>query len=83
MEIFDFSNAEYSNRNGSYGGAAGDKDGILINRKYVLPGHINKKSAVKSLYQSGRLRGTMRLYGNGMMSKDCQESHETLQESRR
>ena len=31
MEIFDFSNAEYSNRNGSYGGAAGDKDGILIN----------------------------------------------------
>lgn len=28
MEIFDFSNAEYSNRNGSYGGAAGDKDGI-------------------------------------------------------
>ena len=38
---------------------------------------------VKSLYQSGRLRGTMRLYGNGMMSKDCQESHETLQESRR
>ena len=31
MEIFDFSNAEYSNRNGSYGGAAGDKDGIVIN----------------------------------------------------
>ena len=31
MEIFDFSIAEYSNRNGSYGGAAGDKDGILIN----------------------------------------------------
>ena len=31
MEIFDFSNAEYSNRNGSYGGTAGDKDGILIN----------------------------------------------------
>ena len=31
MEIFDFSDAEYSNRNGSYGGAAGDKDGIIIN----------------------------------------------------
>ena len=31
MEIFDFSECEYSNRNGSYGGAAGDKDGILIN----------------------------------------------------
>ena len=30
MEIFDFSNAEYSNRNGSYGGAAGDKDGIRL-----------------------------------------------------
>ena len=31
MEIYDFSECEYSNRNGSYGGAAGDKDGILIN----------------------------------------------------
>ena len=31
MEILDLSNAEYSNRNGSYGGAAGDKDGIIIN----------------------------------------------------
>jgi hypothetical protein len=31
MKIFDFSECEYSNRNGSYGGAAGDKDGILIN----------------------------------------------------
>ena len=31
MEIFDFSECEYSNRNGSYGGAAGDKDGIIIN----------------------------------------------------
>ena len=31
MEIFDLSNSEYSNRNGSYGGAAGDKDGIVIN----------------------------------------------------
>lgn len=31
MEIFDFSECKYSNRNGSYGGAAGDKDGILIN----------------------------------------------------
>lgn len=31
MKFFDFSNAEYSNRNGSYGGAAGEKDGILIN----------------------------------------------------
>lgn len=30
MEIYDFSNCEYSNRNGSYGGAAGDKDGIII-----------------------------------------------------
>jgi len=31
MEIFDFSECDYSNRNGSYGGAAGDKDGIIIN----------------------------------------------------
>lgn len=30
MEIYDFSNSEYSNRNGFYGGAAGDKDGIVI-----------------------------------------------------
>ena len=33
MEILDFSNAEYSNRNGSYGGAAGDKDGIIIDNE--------------------------------------------------
>lgn len=31
MEIYDFTECEYSNRNGSYGGAAGDKDGIIIN----------------------------------------------------
>ncbi len=31
MEIYDFSNCEYSNRNGYYGGAAGDKDGIIFN----------------------------------------------------
>lgn len=30
MEIFDFSDSEYSNRNGAYGGSAGDKDGIII-----------------------------------------------------
>jgi hypothetical protein len=30
MEIYDFSNAPYSNRNGSYGGVAGDKDGIIF-----------------------------------------------------
>ena len=30
MEILDLSNADYSNRNGSYGGRAGDKDGIVI-----------------------------------------------------
>lgn len=30
MEIYDFSECEYSNRNGSYGGAAGDKDGIIF-----------------------------------------------------
>ena len=31
MDILDFSNNEYSKRNGFYGGAAGDKDGIVIN----------------------------------------------------
>ena len=30
MEIFDFSDSEYSNRNRAYGGSAGDKDGIII-----------------------------------------------------
>ena len=30
MRIYDLTNCPYSNRNGSYGGAAGDKDGILI-----------------------------------------------------
>ena len=31
MKIYDFSDCEYSNRNGYYGGAAGDKDGIIFN----------------------------------------------------
>lgn len=31
MKIVDFSNSKYSNRNGFYGGAAGDKDGIIYN----------------------------------------------------
>ena len=30
MVIYDLTKCPYSNRNGSYGGAAGDKDGILI-----------------------------------------------------
>lgn len=30
MEIYDFSECQYSNRNGSYGGLAGDKDGIVF-----------------------------------------------------
>ncbi|MCI2110940.1 MAG: hypothetical protein LKK13_01195 [Bacilli bacterium] len=30
MDILDFSENKYSNRNGSYGGVAGDKDGVLI-----------------------------------------------------
>jgi hypothetical protein len=33
MEILDFSSLPYSNRNGSYGGVAGDKDGVLIEGK--------------------------------------------------
>ena len=33
MEIFDFSNAKKRKKNGSYGEAAGDKDGIVINGK--------------------------------------------------
>ena len=31
MQIIDFSNCEFNNRHGRYGGAAGDKDGILYN----------------------------------------------------
>jgi hypothetical protein len=30
MDILDLSEAPYSNRNGSYGGVAGDKDGVII-----------------------------------------------------
>ena len=39
MEIFDFTECEYSNRNGSYGGAAGDKDGIIINGEPWIAKH--------------------------------------------
>ena len=35
MRIYDLTNCPYSNRNGSYGGAAGDKDGILIEGEAV------------------------------------------------
>ena len=42
MEILDLSNAEYSNRNGSYGGAAGDKDGIIINGEPWIAKYPNK-----------------------------------------
>lgn len=33
MEIVDLKNVRYSDRNGSYGGAAGDKDGIFYNNQ--------------------------------------------------
>ena len=33
MKIYDFNDCPYSSRNGYYGGAAGDKDGILIDGK--------------------------------------------------
>lgn len=36
QEIFNFENLEYSNRHGMYGGAAGDKDGVLINDEYWI-----------------------------------------------
>lgn len=34
--MIDFSKCEYSDRHGSYGGAAGDKDGILYNGEYWI-----------------------------------------------
>lgn len=36
MQIIDLSECEYSNRHGSYGGMAGDKDGILYNGEYWI-----------------------------------------------
>ena len=36
MEIYDLSSCEYSNRHGSYGGMAGDKDGILFNNEFWI-----------------------------------------------
>lgn len=36
IKIYDLTNAPYSNRHGSYGGMAGDKDGILINGEYWI-----------------------------------------------
>lgn len=36
MPIIDLNNAEYSNRHGIYGGAAGDKDGIIYEDEYWI-----------------------------------------------
>lgn len=35
-KIYNLSDCQYSNRHGTYGGAAGDKDGILINGDYWI-----------------------------------------------
>lgn len=36
MEILDLNSCEYSNRHGSYGGMAGDKDGIIFNNEFWI-----------------------------------------------
>ncbi|MCM1236977.1 MAG: CtkA family protein, partial [Ruminococcus flavefaciens] len=36
QEIINFSDCEYSIRHGSYGGRAGDKDGILYQNEFYL-----------------------------------------------
>lgn len=47
MEIIDFSNCEYSNRHGRYGGNAGDKDGIIYqNENWIIKYPKTTKSMV-------------------------------------
>ena len=36
IKVLNLENAPLSDRNGSYGGAAGSKEGILIDREYWL-----------------------------------------------
>ena len=67
MNIYDLTNCPYSQRNGYYGGAAGDKDGIIIDGepwicKYPKPivsirsRHNEKKSGFpRGQYLSGHL----------------------------
>jgi len=36
MEIINLDNCEFSRKNGTYGGAAGNKDGVIYNGKFWL-----------------------------------------------
>lgn len=48
-KIYDLSNCPYSNRHGTYGGAAGDKDGILINNEYWIVKHTDRNLCIEKL----------------------------------
>ena len=51
MVIYDLTKCPYSSRNGSYGGAASDKDGILIDNEGI--GFIVKKMKRFCLSKTG------------------------------
>ena len=48
MRIFDFSACPFSDRNGTYGGNSGDKEGIIINNKTWIIKYPKKGSKLKN-----------------------------------
>lgn len=49
MKIIDFSNAEYSIRDGIYGGLSGDKDGVLYNGEFWIIKFPRSTKALKNV----------------------------------
>ena len=60
IKVLNLENAPLSDRNGSYGGAAGSKEGILIDREYWL---------VKYPKSTRSMRGTLLSYTTSALSE--------------
>ena len=52
MEIYDLTKCEYSNRHGSYGGMAGDKDGIIFNNEFWIVKYLSHQNSLLPIYRS-------------------------------
>ena len=50
IKVLNLENAPLSDRNGSYGGAAGSKEGILIDREYWLVNILKVPEACEAHY---------------------------------
>ena len=58
IEIYDFNNNPYSYKNGSYGGAAGSKDGIIFNNESWMlkfPKSLSEMQGENASYSSSPL----------------------------